>query len=449
MRDLILGLLIDPSLRSTYAPALEGLDVDLRLVSPGAGSAVNERYVLDAPGPGTRLERLARRMGAKSLDEYDRVMQAVFSAGYGAARVTIEEPASVERLAAIVALDAWHDGLTFPRLSGLEAFARLAVAGERVLWLAHTDVPTPQKPYVENGVTKQPFASTQQVARELCRRIGIEPPALPELGAPANVVEHGGLRIAAYNTRSAALAGQEHSQALVGWGPWFTGHAVRRVQEFIPSRSERPTVPTPMPFDPKSPPGMRCLVWSITQLGVSEGTEAGQNVINGYHAEVGGKGWLTWQNPWCASFASTALKRSARPGDELPHVLTFRVRDMWESAIQKKTAVGISAVRKDPKKYLVPGNLLIMSRGARPQGEGALAFSNGHVGRIEAFEGTKIRTVDGNKGDKVARFGYDLSDPMLVGVILYPGGDTLDSWEPTEEELEEMIMAAQTAFESR
>src|SRR5690606_14187427 len=99
---------------------------------------------LDAPGPGSRLERVARRMGALPLDRYDRVVLCGFSAGYGAMRELLDDDASAERVDGVVSLDAWHDSLSFARLGSLERYARRARAGDVVLHLHHTDTPTPQ-----------------------------------------------------------------------------------------------------------------------------------------------------------------------------------------------------------------------------------------------------------------------------------------------------------------
>src|SRR5690606_5644747 len=226
--------------------------VDFIMALPGAGSAANAQYVLLSPGDAleSRLERVARRMGALPLDRYDRIVLAGFSAGYGAMRELLDEPASAERVDGVVSLDAWHDGLTFDRLGSLEAYARRALEGDAVLWLAHTDTPTPQ-------AGPDAYSSTTQVARELCRRIGHPAPPTPEVGHEPNTTERAGLRIAAFNTDAPAWSQREHSQALVGWGPAFLAEGVRRVVEL--SR-ERVTVPELGP-DLRWTLGERCLYW--------------------------------------------------------------------------------------------------------------------------------------------------------------------------------------------
>jgi hypothetical protein len=140
-------------------------------------------------------------------------------------------------------------------------------------------------------------------------------------------------------------------------------------------------------------------------------------------------------------------KRVLRAGEEPPHALTFRCRTLWESAVKRGTAVPMSVVRGDPGRYLAPGNALLMSRGALPV-DNKIA-GDGHFSRVESYGGGRIHTVEGNRGDAVTRWEYELADPHLVGVVLYPGGESLDTWQPSDAELDEMIAMAEKAFGER
>lgn len=427
--------------RARYLAAMRaaGVDVsaiDLIFVFSGAGSAINERWVLDAQGPGTRLERAARRAGALPLDRYRRVVLTSFSAGYGAIRSVLEDRASALQTHGVVAIDSWHDGLTFGRLGSLVQYALRAQRGECVLWLGHSDVRTPQVAYRDpaTGATVHPYASTTQVAEELCRLVGLPDP-------PKNTyAEAGGLRVADYDVR--ANDTHEHGAALTEWGPALLAGALLAVDR-LDLRSTVPTIPE-VGAEPSEPWAIRALTRVTTYLGVSERTDAGRAQIKRWHAAAGG-GWLTFRDAWCASCASACEIETQTPYDEPTHDPSFRVREIWASAVRLGTAVGITAVRREPERWLRPGNLLLMARGGLPQGEGANAIGTGHIGRIRLYEGL-IHTIDGNHGDEVAHVSYGLDEARLLGVVPLPGAEGIDRWAPTAEELDALIALEGEAF---
>jgi hypothetical protein len=406
MKTLCLYFLAGENVRSLYTHALAALDVDLCLALPGAGSAVNARWVLEAPGPGTRLERVARRMGALPLDRYDRIVLAGFSAGYGAMRELLDEPASADRVDGVVALDAWHDSLSFARLAGLERYARRAFTGDAVLWLAHTDTPTPQ-------TGQGAYASTTQVARELCRRLGVEAPDTPIMGAESRAVALGGLRVEAYNTRPAAQAASEHSQALVGWGPAFLAAAVRRVRELTRERVTPEPVVDPDWLDTLTL-GERTLYWIGGELAADPreipGPKHDMRILSyskhcrrgGTFGGVSAPGVPVWaggtplplprdEDAWCAAAASASLLGALKPGEKPPHGLRVSVRELVEDARAGGTLRGADY---EPQ----PGDLAIYARA----GGDPMKGGTGHVRMVVGAQpgAAEYLGVGGNEGNK-------------------------------------------------
>lgn len=433
----------------TVAPAAVVLTYHCRLASDVLG---------DAPIASVESQRTDASWlspPSSQLDEARRVAGAspatpVAIVGYSAGCQPVRHHVLAgHRLAAVVTIDGTHSSwpMSPAHIDAWRQLARDARAGS-VQWLATCT----QQTYTEQ-LPQGAYAATRTV---LEAATGLELAVASDrpqsgvragggyTGAPAEArlgVEHrdGALLVQSY--ASASMDAAEHAAQATVVLPRLV--RAELVPWLLRDTDERPTVPdlTPAPW------GMRALTWSISQLGVSERTAAGQRLIESYHAEVGGRGWLTYRDAWCASFASTAGKRTRQPGDDEPHALTYRVRTLWESAIQRRTAVPIAEVRRDPRRYLQPGNLLCMSRGALPVG-GAIA-GDGHVARIEGYGGGRVHTVDGNLGDEVARREYELADPHLVGVVLYPGGESIDTWEPTAEQLEQMVAMAEQAFGER
>lgn len=102
-----------------------------------------------------------------------RVTLSCFSAGYGAVREVLRNPAAADRVDAIVAADSIHAGLdethsadgvrrADPRdMAGFLAFARAAAAGEKSFLITHSAQPTP-------------YASTTETADFLLDALGID-----------------------------------------------------------------------------------------------------------------------------------------------------------------------------------------------------------------------------------------------------------------------------------
>lgn len=296
-----------------------------------------------------------------------------------------------------------------------------AVDGEVVFYLSHSDTPTPQPPVADA------FSSTTQNAEEICRLVGVKMPPAPAVGHH-NRADYGGFTIESFNLDAAAWSQKEHGRALTDWGPRVVSEAVRRGLELDlgDTVAGMPAVQLDE-SEVKMPWGLRALARAITNLTAKVSETLRASVIRGYHALFGGKGWLTERDAWCATFASATAMETRHEGDEWPHKPTFRVREIWSSAIARATAVGMSKLRKDPalrKEVLVPGNLLCMARGGLPQGEGANAIGAGHVGRIERFDEAKgeIHTVDGNVTSSPSASRSSASQPDPHAPSLRGGG---------------------------
>ena len=421
---LVLFVHADPSIHARYLEQLKGRDVELRAVNRGARSSAYTKLAHELrqrDSRGTLLEKVCRYAGASSPASYERVVVFTYSAGYALARELLAEPESAAQIDGLGACDSIHAGYDpdgtarDSQLAGFVRYGMRAKLGEVAMWVGHSDVRTPPLGH------PQGFASTTSVAHELARFLEMD------RAERNDRVVDGKMVLGSFDVRKSDTA--EHIAALVEWGPaWMAG--------LVRDTLSLPPPPPPAPPPPvTSPLGVRAYIRSLSYLGVSESTKRGRELIESWHRAVGG-GWLTYRNPWCASHASAVALEVMLPGEELPHDPSFRVREVWASAIRKRRAVGISEVRRHPSKWLRQGHLLIMSRGALPRGEGANAFGPGHVGRIEdARDLEDIATVDGNKGDEVTRFAYSLDDSHLVGVVPYPDGDRLDEWDPTDEEL--------------
>jgi hypothetical protein len=112
--------------------------------------------------------RLLPEFGAEA--RWGRLAVSSFSAGYGAVRELLKSPDYREVIDGVLAADSLYAS-TDPRdaspvdeqMADYKRYADLAVAGEKVFILTHTEVPTPT------------YESTRDTADELLKHLGIEP----------------------------------------------------------------------------------------------------------------------------------------------------------------------------------------------------------------------------------------------------------------------------------
>jgi hypothetical protein len=203
----------DPSIVPLYKKALSPIgDFDFVVVSAkpdGLSSAYGRLAdeLLDAAGriyPG-----MCARFGAPRAP-YETVTLATFSAGYKLAERMLAVHEDACALDAYVALDSIHadfdkedHSASDTQIQPFVDFAKRAKCGDKLFWIGHSDVVTPQ-----TGPTA--YASTTQVAKEIVRL--------------ANG-EGGRFAKRAYNVDLNPM--KEHMAALVKWGPEFLAEAMK------------------------------------------------------------------------------------------------------------------------------------------------------------------------------------------------------------------------------
>ena len=168
-----------------------------------AGSTGYAAAVADAGRLPSLLEEAERKAGLR----FRPITLVGWSAGCGALRELLRQPASVSRVARVVAIDGIHtdyvDGKPGPLESRLEtgklepwlAFAREAMAGRKRLLVLHTEI------------FPGTFASTTETADWLIRELGLRRRAVARWGPMGTVLlsdtRAGGLRIQGYAGNSA------------------------------------------------------------------------------------------------------------------------------------------------------------------------------------------------------------------------------------------------------
>ncbi|HEX6135201.1 MAG TPA: hypothetical protein VFZ24_14630 [Longimicrobiales bacterium] len=146
----------------------------------GAGSSAYQRPFAD-PAALTRLMAEVSRVTGRR--EFDAVVLSGFSAGYGAIRAILREPASAARIEGVLLLDGLHTAyvpagrvlhqggqLDTNLLAPFLRLARDAVAGRRRLVITHSEI------------FPGTFASTTETTDWIIRSLGLERSAVLEWG---------------------------------------------------------------------------------------------------------------------------------------------------------------------------------------------------------------------------------------------------------------------------
>jgi hypothetical protein len=433
LRTLVIFAHAGPAVWTAYHAAA-GDDVDWLHINRQGLSSVYRQLAADVRGSdGSILPGLLRRYPPpQPLEVYTGpggggLVLASFSAGYGLSASILASAADRGLVDGVVAIDSWHAGLdpdgtaSDADLAPLVAAALRAREGGSVVWLGHTDVPTVG------------YASTTQVAEELLRLTN----------GPGE-----GLSVEAFDEVPGAGwsgAATEHRLALTRWGPGFLGRAIAELRR--QRALWRPTAPPEDPELPRVPLGQRSLVVARAeqQAGIDEasgwhrirqyfdGCERSGAAISGAHVP---KSWA-----WCAAGLSYCMGEASRPGEQLPHRRRIAVRELWADAVAAGTARPAAAVRRGD---YVPqaGDAVVLVRGGYGAGPEAAPFvrssGRGHVGRIVAFDGDSIYSLDANIADAWTDCERLLSSADLVGVIAYPQPEAPALWSPTAEEVAEL-----------
>lgn len=208
-RHAIFIIHCDPALRSLYARELTELgDVDLVVVNCGGySSAYTAESSRMVDSLGRRLPKFLAKYGPNSSRPPSSVSIVTFSAGYALARGLLAHPDDRASIDAYVALDSIHAGFAAPgvpieeQLRAFVEYAKLAASGQRLFWLLHSDVKTPQK-----GTAA--FASTTQVAQALTAQVPLS----------------GNWLVRSVDER--ADDKEEHSRVLTDLGPRFVSDAL-------------------------------------------------------------------------------------------------------------------------------------------------------------------------------------------------------------------------------
>lgn len=155
------------------------------------------------------------------VPRWRRVTLSCFSAGYGAVREILKDPAAVDRVAAVVAADSIYAGIDPEAeaagsrqvdardMAAFVAFAERAVRGEKVFVVTHSAQPTP-------------YASTTETADHLLRRFGLTRRTVePEETADhpqASRADRGGFHVLGF----AGASGPAHLFHLRAIDRWWT-----------------------------------------------------------------------------------------------------------------------------------------------------------------------------------------------------------------------------------
>jgi len=423
MTTLAILVHADPSVRDAYQAALPpGCDLIIVNAPGGGRSSAYTRLArtIANGGRGTMLEEIVR-YGGRELERYSGAVLATFSAGYGLARVLLQESdGSADQLGGLVAIDSWHTSLVggapnADQLTGLVRYAERAQAGECVCWLGHTDVQTPQ-----TGAGA--FASTTQVANALRAATGLDGDS------------DGGLRVRAFDIRKSDT--QEHIAALTTWGPDWLADAVREFERMRPPD----TLPSPVPSWDEGildvsdlSIGERCCAWLGYQFGLDPREIPGSHhepLILSYskHCRRGGvflginddgaPQWLhgtplpLWADEmaWCAALQSAALCAVLRPGETPPHGLRVSVRELVEDAHKAGT---LRPVGWTP----TPGSIAILARRVAGTLRDPLRGGNGHTRCVLQIDGDRYLAIGGNEANAVGCGWHKWRNDLLRGWV--------------------------------
>lgn len=407
-----------PSVLPLYQAAMAkaGLDVDIVTVLPreaelgGRSSAYANLCSRWRAEGRTPIEGLRAYYPGPST-HYGAWVIASWSAGYKLLELALQHHDSAA-IDGIVMLDSGHaafdpDHTAADRqLKPFVEFAKRAMAGYGLLWVAHTDVGTPQ-------TGPGAFASTTQWTAELVRLLGLG--TAPK--KPGELLATPGFMIDVHDDKAPNEAKAEHIGALRDWGPSFSARAI---EWLVISRSNPITQPSPC-TKPKRSLGEVALDIALAELnaGVKE-EPLGSNDSDRIRAYLGGcvrhgRLLLLRKVPWCAAFlgwcdamARAELRLDGR--DEVPPC-------KWRAAVSELCADArkVGALIPWPTNDIRPGDRLILQR----NGQDPTLGGEGHLGIVESFDAETVTTIDGNYENRVARPTRLRSDPSIVALIRY------------------------------
>jgi hypothetical protein len=107
-----------------------------------------------------------------TIDQWNKIMLAGFSAGHGLNEILLEDPESNARIAALGAFDSYYTGMTAGIKPGYDALAARAVNEEAIMWTSSSSFPGPG------------YISCEDAIKPLLDKYGPTPADLPgDLGS--------------------------------------------------------------------------------------------------------------------------------------------------------------------------------------------------------------------------------------------------------------------------
>ncbi len=169
--------------------------------------------------------------------------------------------------------------------------------------------------------------------------------------------------------------------------------------------------------------GYRALQAARTQVGVTEstgendGAQIGRYFKGATRRSASGKEqpvpWseeLGWD--WCAAFASWAAYAAKLAGESVPHGWRIAVWELVRDAKESGAWQDWQGVGEGPR----PGSLVVYKRG---DGDPRVAGQQGHVARVESWDGKSLRTIGGNESNSVKLQDNAHRMDKIVGLIHY------------------------------
>jgi hypothetical protein len=192
-----------------------GVNAVLAIVNLGLGSAAYDAQFATRFALPVVLDRAQATLEKRGLKhgKLRRLALSAFSAGYGAVRGVLNQPALAERVDAVLLLDGLHTGfmprdhsLDEGRLAPFLRFAKQAAAGKKLFSITHSEI-TP------NG----DYASTRATTDALLAHVGasrVHGDGAPELPALASLVNV--KKLVPFVQRSEAQKGCLHVRGFAG-----------------------------------------------------------------------------------------------------------------------------------------------------------------------------------------------------------------------------------------
>ena len=362
----------------------------------------------------------------------DTLVLVAWSAGCWAVQAWLRQAIGTEDFDladAVLLLDGAH--LVDPRVEGLVAYARSAMAGRHLLASTNSDITIPGGRY----------PSTSQAAVWLLDELGITDPEgreRPEAGQVGrlHVIDTGAQDAAAHIEHVRELGPRLMGELVA---PWLVKRANADLSEnCIPTSESYTRSETVHPSDPPPPSGADTVpAYDLGTLGERAAAycEAQMRMANPptppmiaawlrLSVRQGGPIW-TADTPdqalaglnFCAAAQSAALLAVANADDELPHMARAGVVELVSDALERSRWHEVSEVRAGVWAPQV-GDLAIYDRSVPGRSETSWWR---HVDRVlDSLSSTGCRTIGANEGQDMWRVeSLEWSNPKLLGFISY------------------------------